>query len=528
MYKLRRLRGHASDHFLSGILISGPYSQEHIVNKAFSPDKAYLQWFSTICSIPHESGNEHRLSDFLVSFAHERGLSVVQDKAGNIVIRKPGTSGMEQAPAVVLQGHMDMVCVKNDDCDINFATDPLRLMTDGDRLYAEGTSLGADNGIALAYILALLDSRDIPHPPLEAVVTVDEEVGMGGATVFDASLLTASLFINMDSEEEGVFCVSCAGGRRSQMHIPVATEPADQLPDHEHLVFRRITAGGLAGGHSGLEIIKERGNSNKLLARVLDDIVRRYPCSIASIHGGIAANAIPKESWAVVAVRADDKELTALLDQWEKIFRHELRGSDGAGFTLTMSEAEATDRVLTGESAERVLSAALLVPDGISSMDMTLTTQRLVETSNNFAMIRMQEGEVVFHCQTRSSSGSRKDALCRQIELLGQLTGAKVEHSGDYPAWEYNPNSRLQPLFESAYRDLFGKDARVEGIHAGLECGLFAEKFKNLGRDMDFLSFGPEVTGAHSTSESLSLSSAERTWNLLLEVLGRIGREFRN
>lgn len=485
--------------------------------------KTYLGWFEKICSIPHESRNEQALSNFLVEFAKERHLDVSQDEKGNILIRKPGTRGMEQAPTVILQGHMDMVCVKDEGLDFDFARDPLRLVTDGDRLHADGTSLGADNGIALAYILALLDSDDIPHPPLEAVVTVDEEVGMGGATAFDASQLTASLFINMDSEDEGVFCVSCAGGRRSRMHIPAETEDAAPLAAGGNGRFYIITVTGLAGGHSGLEIIKERGNSNKLLARVLDDLTRKFSCRIVSLNGGTAANAIPKESSAVVLTTAEEKKLRAELDSWTEIFRHELRGADGTGLVITLADAEAAGKVLTERCAANVISAALLIPTGIASMDMNITSQRLVESSNNFAMIHMEEGEIVFHCQTRSSVASKKEALCRQIDVLAAMIGATVEHSGDYPAWEYNPNSRLQPLFESAYRDLFHRDARVEGIHAGLECGLFAEKFKNLGRSMDFLSFGPTVSGAHTTRESLSLSSAENTWKLLTEVLRRIG-----
>lgn len=493
------------------------------MNNESCKQKPYLRWFSTICGIPHESRNEQQLSNFLVSFAEERGLAVVQDAAGNILIRKPGTKGMEQAPTVILQGHMDMVCVKDEGLDFDFAKDPLKLVFDGDNLHAEGTSLGADNGIALAYILALMDAEDIPHPPLEAVVTVDEEVGMGGATVFDASQLKASYFINMDSEEEGVFCVSCAGGRRSQMHIPVVTEETANISGQEKSSFRRITVGGLAGGHSGLEINKERGNSNRLLARVLDDMMQKYPCRLVSLCGGTAANAIPKESSAVVLLQAEENEVRKYLEHWAEVFRHELRGADGAGLTITFEHAETSDRVLTQESTGRILSAALLIPNGIASMDMTITTQRLVESSNNFAMIRMGENEVIFHCQTRSSSASRKEALCRKIDILGAMVGATVKHSGDYPAWEYNPDSRLQPLFETAYRELFHKDARVEGIHAGLECGLFAEKFKQLGRNMDFLSFGPDVVGAHSTKETLHLSSAERSWKLLLEVLRRIG-----
>ena len=493
------------------------------MNSAFSPDKAYLQWFSALTAIPHESRNEKQLSDFLVSFARERGLDVAQDSIGNILIKKPGTRGMEHAPAVILQGHMDMVCVKDEGVDFDFAKDALRLVVEGDGLHAEGTTLGADNGIALSYILAVLDSHDIPHPPLEVVVTVQEEVGMGGARVFDASQLTASSFINMDSEEEGVFCVSCAGGRRSQLHIPAVTEEVTALEGHESYAFRRITLTGLAGGHSGLEIIKERGNSNRLLARVLDGLMQTFPCRLISLYGGTATNAIPRESSAVVLIKADDEAVRQALDAWAGIFRHELRGADGAGLNILLEEAAASPVMLSVETAKNVLAVALLMPDGIASMDMNITTQRLVESSNNFAMIRMEEGEIVLHCQTRSSVSSKKDAICRQIAVLGDMVGGRVEYFGDYPAWEYNPASRLQSLFSQVYEDLFHKKAKVEGIHAGLECGLFAEKFKNLGKDMDFIAFGPNVTGAHSTKETLSLSSAENTWNMLKEVLRRMG-----
>ena len=487
--------------------------------------KPYLYWFEKICSIPHESRKERQLSDFLVDFAQKRHLDVTQDEKGSILIRKPGTKGMEKAPSVILQGHMDMVCVKEDGLNFDFSKDPLKLVTEGDCLHAEGTSLGADNGIALAYILALLDSNDIPHPPLEAVVTVEEEVGMGGATAFDASQLTSSLFINMDSEDEGVFCVSCAGGRRSQMHIPAETEDVASISDKGNYRFRRITVTGLEGGHSGLEIIKERGNSNKLLARVLDGLMQKFPCRVVSLHGGTATNAIPKESSAVVFINAQDEEIRKELKVWIEIFRHELRGADGAKVNVTVAEAENADKVLTKRCATAVVSAALLIPNGIASMDMNITSQRLVERSNNFAMIRTEGEEIVFHCQTRSSVASKKDFLCRQIGVLAEMIGAKMEYSGDYPAWEYNPDSQLQPLFEKTYKALFHKDAKVEGIHAGLECGLFAEKFRKLGRRMDFLSFGPTVSGAHTTKETLSLASAENTWQLLREVLHCIGEQ---
>ena len=493
------------------------------VNSAFSPDKEYLKWFAALSAIPHESGNERALGEFLVAFAKERGLFVMKDATGNVHMKKPGTAGMEQAPAVILQGHMDMVCVKDEGLDFDFARDPLKLMTDGENLFAQGTTLGADNGVAVAYILAVFDADHIPHPPLEAVITVDEEVGMGGATAFDVSPLNASLFINMDSEEEGIFCVSCAGGRRSRLSIPVEFEDASALSPAQGWALRRITLGGLAGGHSGLEIIRERGNSNRLLARMLDGLKKTFPCRLVSLQGGTAANAIPKESSAVLFIQAEDEAVLKEVKRWEALFRHELRGSDGAGLFITLDRADGEERVFSPESEKRVLSAALLVPDGIASMDKNITSQNLVESSNNFAMICMEEGRVVFQCQTRSSVASRKDELCRRIEILGDMVGGSVEHSRDSPAWEYNPDSRLQSIFTTSYETLFGKKARVEGIHAGLECGLFADKFRKLGRRVDFISFGPTVTGAHSTRERLHLASAENAWKLLLDVLQRIG-----
>ena len=479
--------------------------------------KTYLGWFEKICSIPHESRNEQELSNFLVEFAKERHLAVSQDEKGNILIRKPGTSGMEHAPTVILQGHMDMVCVKDEGLDFDFARDPLRLVTEGDRLHADGTSLGADNGIALAYILALLDSDNVPHPPLEAVVTVDEEVGMGGATAFDASQLTASLFINMDSEDEGVFCVSCAGGRRSRLHIPAETEDAAPLVGNGKGHFYLITVTGLAGGHSGLEIIKERGNSNKLLARVLDDLARRFPCRIVSLNGGTAANAIPKESSAVVLTSAEEKELRSELDSWTEIFRHELRGADGAGLVITLADAAPADKVLTERCATNVISAALLIPSGIASMDMNITSQRLVESSNNFAMIRMEGGEIVFHCQTRSSVASKKEALCRQIDVLAAMIGATVEHSGDYPAWEYRQDSSLRDLMTEVFQEQYGRKPKIEAIHAGVECGILSGKLPGL----DCVSIGPNLLDIHTPRERMEIASVQRVWRFVLEVLKR-------
>jgi len=493
------------------------------MNMEQTSHKAYLSWFSELSRIPRGSYHEQQASDFLMTFARERGLDAKQDSAGNVLIRKPGTPGMENAPAVILQGHLDMVCAKEEGLKFDFSHDPIKILTDGDRMYADGTTLGADNGIAISYILALLDAKDIPHPPLEAVLTVQEEVGMGGASAFDVSQLTASSFINIDSGDEGIFCVSCAGGRRSLLHIPAETVPVRSLPDQHGFFFRRITLGGLPGGHSGLDIILERGNSNKLLARVLDGLSRSFEFHLVSIHGGSATNIIPMESSVTVFIRADDEALRKELDNWAAMFRHELRSADGEGLFITLDEAEADADVLTRECAERIIRSALLMPDGIISMDMNIADRNLVESSSNFALIRMENKEVIFHSQTRSSVTSKKEAIYHQIEAIGKLAGAETEYLGDYPAWEYNPDSQLQKLFKQTYNDLYGREARLEGIHAGLECGLFAEKFRTLGRNVDFIAFGPNITGAHSTKESLSLSSAENTWQLLKEVLNRLG-----
>ncbi len=485
--------------------------------------KECFTWFAELCRIPRGSRREQRASDFLVAFARERGLEASQDAIGNVFIRKPAAKGMEKAPTVILQGHMDMVCVKEDGLEFNFDKDSIKVMTEGDKVFADRTTLGADNGIAVAFILALLDSKDIPHPPLEAIITVQEEVGMGGASAFDASRVTGSYFINIDSEEEGIFCASCAGGRRILLKIPTLSQSVTTIMDRDRFAFWTITLEGLQGGHSGLDIIKERGNSNKLLARVLDGLAGKFEYYLASLGGGTATNVIPKESSATVFIKADAAELRRELDHWAALFRHELMGADGAGLTITCTEAAWSDTVLTPETLSKVVSAALLMPDGIVSMDLNITGQRLVESSSNFAVVSMEDGEIVFQSQTRSSVASKKEFIYRQIETIGRLVGAQVEFFGDYPAWEFNPNSTLREVFLKAYKELYGKEAAVEGIHAGLECGLFSEKFRELGRPMDFIAFGPTITGAHSTKETLSRSSAENAWKLLKDVMRRMG-----
>lgn len=490
--------------------------------EALEPRECF-KWFAAIARIPHGSHNEKHIGEWLVRFAGERGLAATRDSLGNVCIKKPASAGMEQAPTVILQGHMDMVCVKEEGRSFDFANDPLTLKVDGDILTADGTTLGADNGIALAYILALLDAGDIAHPPLEAVFTVEEEVGMTGAAGFDVAPLAGRFFINIDSEEEGVFCVSCAGGRRSSLTLPVGTIPFTMVEDGERHAFFRISLGGLAGGHSGMEIDKQRGNANRLMGRVLAALAESFDPYLVSIAGGSASNVIPSECSAVVCLKAEQAALRDKLEEVAGMLRHELRASDGNGLTLTATVAVPEANVLSKDATAKVLAALILIPDGVGSMDLGMAGERMVESSTNLGQVTMKDGAVVFGSLTRSSVESRKEFLYSQIAAVAGLVGAEITGFGDYPAWEYSPESPLRDVFHAAHASLFGKEARAEGIHAGLECGLFYEKFRALGRHVDFIAFGPNITGAHTVKEAASIASVERTWRLLLEVLRMLG-----
>lgn len=487
--------------------------------------KECFRWFGEIAKIPHGSHNEKQISDFLVSFAKERRLEVSQDALGSVCIKKAATKGMENAPAVILQGHMDMVCVKEEGKAFDFAKDSIRIVVNGDAVTADGTTLGADNGIAVAYILALLDASDIPHPALEAVITTQEEVGMAGAGNFDVAQLTGTYFINIDSEEEGVFCISCAGGRRSTVTLPVSPLDASAVPDKEQREFFTVSVGGLAGGHSGMEIDKQRGNANRLMGRILAALLYKYDVYLADISGGSATNVIPSEAAMTVFAKGGEGELQRDAAVFREIFAHELAASDGAGLTVTVRKADAPSKVFAKEAAEKVAMLLTLLPDGVMSMDLNITTQKLVESSTNIGMVRTEDGNVVISSLTRSSVGSKKEFLYAQIANTAELVGADTSAFGDYPAWEFNPDSKLQPIFQETYKALFKKDAKVEGIHAGLECGLFFEKFHALGKHVDFIAFGPNISGAHTIKETVSRSSVANMWELLKGVLKRIGEQ---
>ena len=472
--------------------------------------KKVFHYFEEICKIPHGSYNTKQLSDYLVNFAKERGLTSYQDDANNVIIIKEGTPGYENAPAVILQGHIDMVCQKAPDSTHDFLTDGLDLAIDGDLVMAKGTTLGGDNGIAVAYCLALLDSDDIPHPKLEVLLTSDEEVGLLGAVAADLSMLESKMLINLDSEEEGEFLTSCAGGGRANMFLPV------NRVEKEGIAYE-VSIEDLTGGHSGIEITKERGNANKLMGRLLMEARKEAEFYLAEMEGGQADNAIPRSCSAVVLVdEADQVAFENVVAKMGAIFKNEQKVSDpdlNVTFTnLGYQEVEVIDR----SSLTQTLMVRNMLPNGIQAWSMEL--EDLVETSLNLGVMKLDRDELRLSSSVRSSVGSKKAYLFDQLKLLIEYAGGTMKIHGEYPAWEYKAESHIRNVFADTYREITGKEPEIKAIHAGLECGIFCDKIEGI----DCISLGPNMSGVHTTEERLSISSTERTWNLLVEVLKRL------
>ena len=466
-----------------------------------------FHFFEEICRIPHGSGNEAALSDYLKQFAKERGLSCIQDEWNNIIIVKEAAPGYEKEETLILQGHMDMVAVKAPDCGIDMEKEPLRLVVNGDLISAAGTSLGGDDGIAVAYIMALLDSKDIPHPRLEAVLTVGEEVGMDGAREIDLSPLKGRRMLNLDNEEEGVLLTSCAGGCRAECRLPVDWEKRSGVVLH-------IRLEGLQGGHSGAEIIKEGGNSNCLMGRVLDALLAETSVSFISLEGGLADNAIPRQTDARVIISVEEKEKgLAVLGGMEEKLQREL-AVKAPGFRITVTEeGERTEDCLQEKCMQKAVCCLLSMPNGIQAMSADV--KGLVETSLNLGMLELSKDCLRLTYAVRSSLESGKAAVCRKLAAISALAGAKVEIRGDYPGWAYRQDSPLRDKMIRVYEKMYGEKPRVEAIHAGLECGLFSGKLP----DLDCISYGPDMKGIHTTEEVLSIASVKRVWEYLLEVL---------
>ena len=465
-----------------------------------------FKYFEEISQIPRGSGNEKEISDYLRKFGEDLGLETIQDEALNIIIRKPATKGYENAPGVVLQGHMDMVCEKNKGTNHDFTKDPLQLRIDGDYIYATDTTLGADNGIAVAMGLAVLASNDIEHPALEVLVTVDEEAGMSGAMALDGNLVKGKYILNLDSEEEGHLLVSCAGGVTALSTIPVEFKDADSSK-----VAYSLEIKGLLGGHSGMDIIKQRANSNKLLGRLLNLISIDF--DLAKVEGGSKNNAIPRESDCVLMINPSDKE--TFISDVERItatFKHEFSTSD-AGLEVICNETTSPSKVLNCDSKSRVISMLNIIPNGIQTMSMDI--ENLVESSTNIGVLRTTDYAVTFECAVRSSVGSLKTDITNRMELLTKQLNGTLQLISDYPAWEYAKNSQLEKMCIDAYKNLTGNEPIIMALHAGLECGLLLEKMPHA----EAISFGPNMYDVHTPNEHLSISSTENTWKFLLAVL---------
>ncbi|KPU45746.1 cytosol non-specific dipeptidase [Oxobacter pfennigii] len=481
------------------------------IYKGLDPEPVF-KFFQEISSIPRGSGNEKAISDYMVEFARARNLHCIQDEALNIIIKKPGNFGYENAPTVIIQGHMDMVCDKNKETRHDFEKDPIKLRVEGDMLYANNTTLGADNGIAVAYGLALLDSKDIPHPPLEVLLTTEEETGLIGASALDMNNLTGKYLINIDSEEEGYLLAGCAGGVRTKHCIPISWEDVK-----DELEYYIISIKGLKGGHSGADIHLDRGNSNKLMGRALNQLQRSINYSVADINGGFKMNAIPREADAVVAIEPQDNaKFLEIIDDLRETLKNELRVTD-SGFSLNTEKYQNdVKKVFSEDTKKKVIMSLLLIPNGVMSMSHEI--QGLVVSSSNLGVVTTDEKEVCFESAVRSSVKSLKYYILSQTEAVAELLGAEFETSSDYPEWEFEPNSKLRTIFEEVYESMYGKNPVITAVHGGLECGLFKAKRP----DLDMVSMGPNLYDVHTPNEHLSISSTRRVWEYLLEVLKSI------
>lgn len=455
-----------------------------------------FHYFEKICSIPHGSGNTGAISSFCVDFAVKHGLEYKKEAINNVIIKKPASAGCENRPPVILQGHLDMVCEKAPDCSIDFSKDALSLELNGDLLSARGTTLGADDGIAVAMILAILEDTSLAHPPIEAIFTVDEEVGMDGAEALDTSYLSGKTLINLDSGEEGILTAGCAGGAKLDFKLPIGFE-ANELP------CCRITLQGLLGGHSGVDINKGRQNADKLMLELLSSIDTEY--RLVSINGGFKDNVIPNACECVIAGISD---ISHYIDSF--ISSH--RSSDEPGLTVISAPAFSALR-FDKESHNRAIRLINSIPSGVTAMSAEV--EGAVQSSENLGILETGEAALKAVASVRSSVAADKQKMIAALEQAAEDAGAEIIVHGHYPAWEYRKSSHLRSTMISVYSKIFGAEPKVEAVHAGLECGLFNEKIPEL----DAISMGPDMWDIHTVNERLSISSTERTYKYLCEVL---------
>lgn len=466
--------------------------------------EAVFAYFEKLCSIPHGSGNTKAISDYLVSFAKEHGLRYIQDELNNVILFGDGTCGYEDHAPVIIQGHMDMVCEKDETCPIDMEKEGLDVTHDGTWVYANGTTLGGDNGIAVAYALALLADRTIPHPPLEVVITVDEETGMYGAAGIDLSMLQGRTLINVDSEDEGIFTVSCAGGARGTIKMPLKRRAV-------YGPCIKLTVEGLQGGHSGVEIHKNRANANKVMGILLDRVQQLMPLCLTGFSGGAKDNAIPRSCQATMVAMGMHLER---INEITQALQDEIREKfDEPEAVIRGDDVDALGgNALSTEDTARVIALLSSVPNGVQSWSQDI--DGLVQTSLNLGVAELSE-EMRLTFAVRSSVNQEKRALLDQLRDIAKLFDSQYSETGDYPAWEYKKESHLRNVMVKTYQEMFQKAPQVVAIHAGLECGLLSEKLPGL----DCVSIGPDMEDIHTSRERLHIASTERTWRFLLEVL---------
>ena len=469
-----------------------------------------LHYFGEICKIPHGSGDTKRISDYCADFAKQHGLRYVQDELNDIIIFKDATKGFEDHEPVIIQGHLDMVCEKESNVDFDFTTDSLNIEIEGDFISAKGTTLGGDDGIAIAYALALLESDTIEHPPIEAVFTVDEETGMFGAAGIDTSVLKGKRLLNIDSEEEGVLLVSCAGGLRQDLQLPVTREA------REGVQFK-ITVGGLTGGHSGTEIDKGRANASIELAKALRRIREVSDFGIKTMAGGLKDNAIPREAEAVIVTNPRKTQLiTISVGEMEKILKFRYKDTDPDMFIKAEVIGDGEFEVTDDESTVNILAIMSEVPNGVQKMSEDI--KGLVQTSLNMGVMELNEDALSLRFALRSSVNREKQELSAKLDSIINKYNGTSEYEGDYPAWEFRKGSKLTEIIAEEYERLYKDKLLIQSIHAGLECGMFCGKIP----DLDCVSFGPNIYDIHTPKERMSLSSVERVWELLKAILKKM------
>lgn len=468
--------------------------------------KEVFRYFEEISGIPRPSYKEEKISNYLAAFAKEHNLEYYQDELKNVIIIKEASAGYEDVEPIILQGHMDMVCEKVPGCDIDFENDGLKLMIEGDYVTADGTTLGGDNGIAAAYALAILASDEIEHPRLEFMCTVSEEVGMEGASGIDVSVLKGRKLLNLDSEEEGIMLISCAGGCRAEAELPVEWEMTEGWQIEIHIK-------GLLGGHSGVEINKGRANSNMLLGRILLTAGEVQPYRLMSCEGGNKDNVIPRETKAVVVVKENADAFAAAVERMGAEIAAEYAAADPDIAVSAKVIGSGLVKTLTEDTTKRAAALINTLPNGIQRMSADI--EGLVETSLNLGVLRLTEEVLALRYALRSSVGTELRYLRAKMRMIAEQFGGSLILSSDYPAWEYKRDSKLRDDMAEVYRRMYGTEMKIEAIHAGLECGILAGKIPNL----DAVSIGPDMRDVHTAEEKLSISSTKRTWEFLLEVI---------